>query len=197
MTNQTGRSSLINEEFKEGEMTRKHNVACHCGQVTVEVEGPHIAVTECLCSSCRKAGAVLSTLPGAPAILDEKGATPFVMHRKDRVRISSGKDRLRAYRLSPDAKTRRVVATCCNTPVLLEFQGGHWFSLYGQLWPKGTLPPLEFRTMTGDLEDPGVLPDDVPNLRQHSLAFYRRLLGAWVKMGFRNPKLVVEGELNV
>lgn len=178
-------------------MTEQQKLACRCGQVILQIEGSHIVVTECLCDSCRKAGAILSGLPGASAILDEKGATPFVMHRKDRVRILSGNDVLKAYRLSPAAKTRRLVAICCNTPVLLEFEGGHWFSLYGHLWPEGTLPALEFRTMTSDLDDPSELPDDVPNLRQHSLAFYRRLFGAWVRMGFRSPKLVVEGELNV
>lgn len=178
-------------------MCKQQKLSCQCRQVNVDVEGPHIAVTECLCDSCRKAGVVLSSLPGAPAILDGKEATLFVMHRKDRMRVVSGSESLKAYRLSPDAKTRRIVASCCNTPMMLEFQGGHWFSLYGQLWAEGQRPVPEFRTMTDDLDDPSVLPDDVPNLKQHSLAFYRRLFGAWVKMGFRNPKLVVEGELNV
>ncbi|MDP2732120.1 MAG: hypothetical protein Q8O63_03265, partial [Hoeflea sp.] len=82
-------------------------------------------------------------------------------------------------------------------PVFLEFTSGHWLSLYAQLWPDGKLPRLEMRTMTGDLDDPSALPDDVPNLKQHSLTFYARVLGAWIRMGFRSPKFSVEGELNV
>lgn len=178
-------------------MTDHQTVACNCGQVQLQLEGPPIASVECLCSSCRKAGGILENLPGFQRIVDDKGATAYVMQRKDRVLIVSGAGQLREFRLSPGAATRRVVATCCNTPVFLDLNGGHWLSLYGRLWPEGARPRLEMRTMTGDLDDPSALPDDVPNLKQHSLSFYARLLGAWVRMGFRSPKFRVEGELNV
>jgi hypothetical protein len=132
-------------------------------------------------------------LPGAAAILDEKDATPFVLHRKDRVMVRADRDRLRAYRLSDDAGTRRVVATCCNTPIFMEMKGGHWLSLYAALWPDTDRPAIEMRTMTGTRSD---LPSDVPNLKTHSLGFYARLFGAWVKMGFRNPQIADNGDLN-
>jgi hypothetical protein len=161
---------------------------------SLQIEGPYIAVVECLCGSCRRAGTALEGLLGAPRIVDAKGATPFVMHRKDRLRFLTGQDRLKEYRLSSNAGTRRVIATCCNTPVFLEFKGGHWLSLYGLLWPEGTLPPLEMRTMVGDTKG---LPVDVPNFKTHALPFYARLFGAWAKMGFRSPKIDVDGVLNV
>ena len=105
--------------------------------------------------------------------------------------------RLKEFRLTPTSKTRRVVATCCNTPVFAEFHGGHWLSLFGCLWPKGTLPPLELRTMTGDLADASVLPNDVPNGKRQSFAFYAKLLGAWIAMGFKVPKITfVNGEIH-
>jgi len=178
-------------------MELRHTVTCACGEVRVRLEGPPIASVECLCSSCRRAGGILEALPGAPKIVDAKGATPFVMQRKDRAEIAAGASRLRAFRLTPGAGTKRVVATCCNTPVWIELEAGHWLSLYGLLWKDAERPELEMRTMTGDLDDPSALPDDVPNLRHHSLRFFARLLGAWVRMGFRNPKFHVEGELDV
>lgn len=178
-------------------MMDKQIVTCKCGHVKLQVDGSHIASVECLCDSCRKAGKTLSSLPGAGDILDGKGATRMVMHRKDRVQFLSGKELLREYRLSPEAATRRVVATCCNTAVFLDVKGGHWFSLYARLWPEGTLPPLELRTMVGDLDDPSVVPEDVPNLKTHSLGFYWRLVSAWACMGFRTPKVIVEGVLDV
>ncbi len=177
-------------------MARQETVACRCASVTLQIDGPHIATVECLCSSCRKAAAVLNSLPDTFRLPDKAG-TPFVMHRKDRLRFLTGMDRLKEFRLSPDAGTRRVIATCCNTPVFLEMKGGHWLSLYAHLWPEGARPSLEMRTMTCDFEGHEDLPDDVPNLKQHSLAFYARLFGAWARMGFRNPKIKVEGELNV
>ena len=170
------------------------NLGCRCGQVRLTVKGPHIASVECVCSSCREAAKVLGSLPGAGPVADEKGATPFVLHRKDRVEIVAGHDHLKAHRLSRDAGTRRVVASCCNTPIFLELKGGHWLSLYASLWPDADRPAVEMRTMVGTRDD---LPNDVPNLKTHSLAFYGRLFGAWMRMGFRNPQVADNGELYV
>ena len=106
-----------------------------------------------------------------------------------------GSANLKEFRLKPESKTRRVVATCCNTPVFAEFQNGHWLSLYGCLWPAGTLPALEMRTMTMDLPAGTALPDDVPNARRQTVSFFVKLLSAWIAMGFRSPKIAVNGEL--
>ena len=141
---------------------------------------------------------LLQQLPsGAPTILGPLGATRFVLYRKDRIRFLGGTSYLKEFRLSPEAKTRRVVATCCNTPVFLELKGGHWLSLYDGLWSEARLPQLELRTMTSDLPEGTALPDDVPNARRQTLSFFAKLLGAWVAMGFRSPKIVVNGELHV
>ena len=88
------------------------------------------------------------------------------------------------------------MASCCDTPLFLEFKGGHWLSLYGALWPDATRPRAELRTMTRDLPDRASLPDDVPNCSTQSFGFYGRLFGAWVAMGLRSPTIDVEGELD-
>lgn len=173
-------------------------LACACGRVRLDVEGAPIVSSECYCDSCRTAGAKLEILPGAQRILDQNGGTRFVLYRKDRVRFREGEALLSALRLTPTSSTRRVVATCCTSPVFLEFENGHWLSLYGGLWPDGTLPPLELRTMTSDLPDASVLDDQVPNGRRQSISFFAKLLGAWVAMGFRSPKITfVKGEIHV
>ncbi|RZT98084.1 GFA family protein [Rivibacter subsaxonicus] len=172
-------------------------LSCACGQVRLEVEGTSIVNAGCCCNSCRAAGARLQALPSAPPILGPNGDTRFVLYRKDRIRFVQGAAKLKEFRLTPESKTRRVVATCCNTPVFLEFQNGHWLSLYGCLWPAGRLPALEMRTMTMDLPAGTVLPDDVPNASRQSVSFVLKLLGAWMAMGFRSPKIAVNGELHV
>ena len=159
-------------------------LSCRCGQVQLTVDGPHIASVECLCSSCQSAARVLETLPDAEPVTDEKGATAFVMHRKDRVQMSAGRDRLKAHRLSQDAGTRRVIAACCSTPIFMELKGGHWLSLCASLWSKVERPEVEMRTMTGARDD---LPDDVPNLKTHSLGFYGRLFRRVDADGFSEP----------
>lgn len=172
-------------------------LTCSCGQVALRLSGSHILSTECLCAECQQAAAAFKALKGARPVADDKGATPFVLYRKDRVRCERGQEWLREHRLTETSKTRRVVASCCNTPMFLEFTQGHWLSLYGTLWPEGTLPRLEMRTMTKEAAPGVVLPADVPNPRTHTVGFFARLLGAWAEMGFRAPKHdYVKGTLN-
>ena len=179
-------------------MTGITKLACTCGRVTLELRKAPIVSSECYCNSCRAAGARLQTLPAAAPILDANGGTRFVLYRKDRIRFPAGAELLKEFRLVPGAKTRRVVASCCNTPVFLEFENGHWLSLYGGLWPQDTLPPLELRTMTSDLPAGTLLDDAVPNGRRQSVSFFAKLLGAWIAMGFRSPRIAfVNGELRI
>lgn len=171
-------------------------LACACGRVRLAVERAPIVSAECHCNSCRAAGERLQALPAAPRIQEANGGTRFVLYRKDRVRFVEGADLLREFRLTPASKTRRVVAGCCNTPVFLEFENGHWLSLYACLWPEGTLPPPDLTTMTGDLPDGTVLSGDVPGGRWQTVLFYAKLLGAWIAMGFRSPVITVDGEIH-
>ena len=164
-------------------------LTCTCGQPALEVQGIPIISAECLCGDCQNAGAFLQSLPGAPPTLDQKGATRFVLYRKDRVRCEKGQDLLREHQLSKDSTTRRVVAICCNTPMFLEFTKGHWLSIYGGLWPSASLPALEIRTMTRSRPQGVVLANDVPNPSTHTFSFYAKLFHAWAAMRFRAPKV--------
>lgn len=174
----------------------KSGIGCTCGAVRIEVTGEPILVSECLCNSCRAAAARLAALPVARDILTSYGATPSAEYRKDRVRFVAGAQHLREFRLKPDAGSRRVIGTCCNTPLFLEMKGGHWLSVYLHLWPDEQRPAPELRTMTGDLADASGLPDDIPNLKSHTIGFYVKLLGAWIAMGFRNPRIEVAGSID-
>lgn len=178
-------------------MTEITPLACRCGAVRLEVEKAPMIAAECYCTSCRSAGERLATLPGAVPKLNDKGGTPYALYRKDRVRFVAGEELLRGFRLAPTSPTRRVVASCCNTPLFAEFQNGHWLSLYADLWPAGSRPPMQLRTMTSDLPQDVVLDDRLPNAKQQNFAFFAALLGAWVAMGFKVPKLqIIEGGID-
>src|SRR5690606_3959984 len=97
-------------------VTHTHSLHCSCGKVQLIARGKPIMATECHCNSCREAGARLGVLDGAPSFLAANGGTPFAMYRKDRVEITHGQALLKEFRLKPDSPTRRVIATCCNTP---------------------------------------------------------------------------------
>jgi hypothetical protein len=139
-------------------------ISCRCGQVSLEVSDEPIVTTVCHCSSCRKAGEILQQLQGSERILASDGATPFVLFRKDRVRCVQGASLLAEYRLRPESPTRRVVATCCGSAMFLDFTKGHWISVYGN-------------RLSSELQ------------ATKSGYFIPRLILAWVKMGFRIPKI--------
>lgn len=172
-------------------MSQKTTLACACGKFHVEVTGEPFVTAECHCNSCREAAGRLDTVRPMAA---ENGGTPFVLYRKDRVSFPDGTGLLRGHRLSETAPTRRVVTTCCNTPVFLEFAGAHWLSLYASLWPEGARPALQIRTMTSDLPPGTTLDDALPAGGWTTAGFYAKLLGAWIAMGFKTPKITVEEE---
>ena len=166
-------------------------LSCVCGQVGLRLEREPIIATECHCTSCRTAGEALAALPLARPMLDPSGGTPFVLYRKDRIAFTRGQGLLTAYRLKPDSPTRRAIASCCNTPVFLEFQHGHWLSLYSSLWPQGTSPALELRTMVSDRQGLPALDGAIPSGKLQTAGFYARLLGAWIAMGFKSPAIAL------
>ncbi len=158
------------------------DLACACGSVTLEVEGPPILSAECHCTSCRSAAERLDA-----AVAEPNGGTRFVLQRKDRARIVNGDDQLASFRLNPDAPTQRIAATCCGSLMWLEFKGGHWISIYAARWPDGTAPAPQLRTMVRDAPPGTQLSDEIPNARTQTVGFIARIFGAWIRMGFRNP----------
>lgn len=162
-------------------------LTCACGGVALELHGAPFFTTECHCDSCREAASRMAALKLSRDMVEDNGGTQFVLYRKDRAKIVRGQGDLVGYRLKTGAPTRRVVAGCCNSPVFLEFQGGHWLSLYASLWPAGQAPRPQIRTMTAD-RSAGAVPDQsIPHGKIQTFGFYGRLLAAWIAMGFRSP----------
>jgi hypothetical protein len=142
----------------------------------------------CHCTSCRTAAAGFSALTGAPQVLNGDGGVDFELYRKDRITFLTGYDQLRGYRLTPVSSTRRILANCCDTPMFLEFEKGHWLSVYRDRFGSAARA-IDMRVMTGDREEGGDFKDDIPSYRTHTPRFMWRLLTAWAAMGFRAPKL--------
>jgi hypothetical protein len=163
--------------------------SCTCGRVAATVTGKPILHAMCYCSSCRTAGLAFAQEPGAPSVIGSDGGTDLLLYRKDRIARFEGGELLREHRLTPTSPTRRLVATCCNTPMFLEFTRGHWLSIYADRVPEN-VTPLEVRIMTGDRVDKMPLPNDVPSFATHSAKAMMKLLVAWAAMGFRKPKVV-------
>ena len=172
-------------------------LACACGRFHVEVDGAPFITAECHCNSCRSAAHRLAALPPSFPLTSASGGVPYVLYRKDRVRFPDGTASLAEFRLSDSAPTRRVLTTCCNTPVFTEFQGGHWLSLFAGLWPAATRPPMQIRTQTGSVPEGTKLDDSLPSSGMVTAGFYAKLLWAWIAMGFKVPKVEVERKVSV
>jgi hypothetical protein len=164
------------------------SATCQCGKVKFETIGRPILTAACYCTSCQQAGHQFEQLPSAPPLLDPDGGTDMILVRKDRVQCVTGQEYLREYRLKLDSPTRRVVATCCNSAVFLDFTKGHWLSMYRNRFPAGA-PPLEVRIMTRERRAGVELPKDVPSYETHSGKSMLKLLAAWMAMGFRRPQI--------
>lgn len=169
----------------------KHlSAICQCGKVKLEAVGAPILTGACYCSSCQKAGHLIEQLLSAPPVLDGDGGTSFVLYRKDRVHCVMGQEHLQERRLKPESPTRRVVATCCNSAMFLDFTKGHWLSIYRNRIPAGA-PPLEVRMMTKERPAGVTLANDVPAYGGPPGRFMLKLLGAWMAMGFRRPEVTL------
>lgn len=174
-------------------MTEPTRLTCRCGKVHIALRAEPIITAECHCRSCREASRRLEALPGGVRVAEDNDGTRVVLYRKDREEVTQGSGHMREFRLTPESTTRRIVAGCCNTPLFLEFKGGHWLSLYANLWPDGTQPPLDLRTVLGDRIDRRPLDDRVPSGAWPTTKIYAKLLGAWIAMGFKAPDIAVTG----
>ena len=169
-------------------MRKTTSLSCTCRKTRLRVEGKPIVGMECCCNSCRDGAQRMEALEGAPTTLTKYGTAPYILVRKDRVTVIDGAENLAEFRLKPHSKTRRVFATCCNTPMFADFEGGHWLTVFAQLWPEAERPVIEMRSMVIDMPTGTVLPDDIPNAQKYNPRIFAKLMRAWAAMLFRRPK---------
>ncbi len=95
------------------------------------MRGAPILTAACYCDDCQAGAEKLEALPGARPFHDADGGTWMALYRKDRHRVVRGAERLERTKLKPKSGTNRVVARCCNSAMLVDFDGGpHWISIY-------------------------------------------------------------------
>jgi hypothetical protein len=172
-------------------MAREHQsnaAVCRCGETTIELTGEPIHSVVCFCESCRTAGRALEQDPDAPRTVNADGGVDYCLYRKDRVRIAHGARHLREYRLEPASPTRRVVASCCGSPMFLDFTPGHWLTIFRDRLPEPA-PEPQMRIMTRDRAEGARLSDAIPTYAGQPPRLLIRLLAAWAAMGFRRPKI--------
>ena len=157
---------------------------CSCGSVEIEATGTPITSVVCYCESCQEGSRQIEALPNGGPVCDSNGGTAYALYRKDRVEYSKGSPLLRGYKLRDESSTKRVVAACCDSPMFLNFEKGHWLSVYRTAL-RGELPPLEMRVHTKSKPPGSDLPNDVPNYPTYCAKFMAKLFAAWIAMLLR------------
>ena len=165
-----------------------NSAVCRCGQTTIELTGGPILSTICYCESCRAAGRHFEQELGAPQTVRADGGVDYCLYRKDRVQVAQGAGHLREYRLKPESPTRRVVASCCGSPMFVDFTPGHWLTIFRDRLA-GPAPEPQMRVMTKDRPEGVELPDTIPAYDTMPPRFMIKILAAWAAMGFRRPKI--------
>jgi hypothetical protein len=156
-------------------------LSCSCGKVKCQATGAPIATIACGCDDCQAGSRQIEALPHAPTIRDADGATEYVLYRKDRLECINGRDLLQDLRLREKSPTKRVVASCCNSALYLDFEKGHWLSVYRSRFT-GTTPPLQMRIQTRTRPAAASAPSDVPSHPGFPLSLIAKILFARVAM---------------
>jgi hypothetical protein len=153
-------------------------ISCACGEVQIELRGRPIASVSCYCDDCQAGSALLEALPGAPPFRTDAG-TPYVHYRKDRIRTLRGAELLRPIKLTPASPTNRMVASCCNSAMLVTFDNAlFWNPVFRARFTAP--PPLEWCVNTRFAPPDAVLPAGIREAKTFPAAFVLRLAAAGV-----------------
>jgi hypothetical protein len=156
--------------------------SCACGQVAVQAIGSPIACVVCYCDDCQEGARQIQSLPHAGPVQDPDGGTGYLVYRKDRVTCLKGTSLLRHHKIRARSATNRVIATCCNSAMFLNFDDGkHWVDLYRSRC-QGDVLPLQMRVGTKFKPAGSTIPTDVRQYPRYSMSFLMKLLLAKVAM---------------
>ena len=155
---------------------------CSCGSVELEASGAPVVSNVCYCDDCQEGSRQIEALPKAPPVRDPDGGTAYLVYRKDRVKCSRGAPLLKGYKIKEKSATNRVVATCCNSFMMLKFADSrHWVSIYRARF-QGEIPPLQMRICTKFKPPSSDAPSDVPSFPGFPLRFIAKLVAAKIAM---------------
>jgi hypothetical protein len=156
--------------------------SCSCGSVELEAIGAPITSVVCYCEDCQEGSRQIEALPNARPVQDTDGGTAYILYRRDRVKSLKGALLLKSHKIREKSPTNRVVATCCNSAMFLNFDDGkHWVSMYCARF-QGNIPPLQMRICTKFKPENGDVPSDVPSYSSFPLKFLAKLLAARIEM---------------
>ena len=153
--------------------------SCACGSVEFDAIGAPIVAAVCYCDDCQAGANLIQALPEAAPVQDAEGGTAYLLYRKDRVACTKGALHLKGLKIRNKSATNRVVASCCNSAMVLNFDDGKpWVSVYRVRCEGAPAPQMRINTRFRPGNDP--LPKDMPSYTGFPLTFAAKIVGAWM-----------------
>ena len=166
---------------KGGGMT---TARCSCGSVEIEALGTPITSVVCYCDTCQEGSRQIEALTNAEPILGPDGGTAYILYRKDRIQYSKGAELLKGYTIEEKSTTSRVVASCCNSAMVMRLADAmHWIPVYRARF-QGDMPPVEWRICTKFNPENARIPTNVPSSEMYPAGFMWKLLTSKISMLF-------------
>jgi hypothetical protein len=164
-----------------------HVAQCRCAAVEVGAWSDPIVVTACYCDDCQAASERLAASANSAPLAGADGGTDFMVFRRDRIACTRGADRLEVMRLRDVTKTRRMVASCCATPMYVSFDDKRpWVSAFRASFGADA-PPVQMRICTRFRRTEAKAKDGLPDHPGYPAAMILRILAAWPLMLFSRP----------
>ncbi len=157
-------------------------VNCACGCVAVEAIGAPITSVVCYCDDCQEGARQISLLSNAISIQEPDGGTAYLVYRKDRVACLRGASLLKHHKIRANSATNRVIASCCNSAMFVNFDDGkHWVDLYRSRC-QGDVLPVQMRVCTKFNPEGRTIPTDVRQYPRYPMALVMKLVLAKAAM---------------
>ena len=155
---------------------------CRCGAIELIASGRPIVTSICYCTDCQAAARQIAAHGDAPGVAGSDDGTEYLLFRKDRISCTKGAQRLEALRLTDTSATRRMIASCCGSPMYMAFDDmRHWVSVYRDRIV-GDAPPLEMRICTRFRTSDEPLDSSISNYSGYAPRLMARLLASRLAM---------------
>ncbi|MFM5950807.1 MAG: DUF6151 family protein [Novosphingobium sp.] len=163
-------------------MNMKTLLRCQCGAVECSGTCAPFLSAVCYCDDCQNAARQIEAIGKGPAISEPDGGTALCLIRDDQFTIEHGADLLKPHQLDPTSATCRMIASCCNSAIYLEFSDGRFWksAMIGRIL--GTKPPIEMRLCTKYRSSNLPWPDDAPRHAGFPLSAFARVGWQWLAM---------------
>lgn len=168
-------------------MTTLTTLRCQCGAVECVGKGAPFLSATCYCDHCQEAAGQIESAGNSPAVTDPDGGTALCLIREDKFSIERGNDLLRPHQIEPNSPTSRMVASCCNSAMFLQFSDGRFWksALVNRI--VGPKPAIEMRLCTRFRSSELPWPDHAPRHAGFPLSALWRVARQWFAMKRGRP----------